>query len=77
MARVGGQFRMGVMLVGNTINPDNQVYHEASFETRNQFIFTTTSAIEAEGYIEEVVVNTDQSLWPISDTVSERFLTID
>ena len=70
LARVGGQFRMGVMLVGNVINPDDQVYSEPSIESRNTFLFTTTSAQEIEGYIEDVIVNTDHSLWPIEDVIS-------
>ena len=61
---------MGVMLVGNVINPDDQVYSEPSIESRNTFLFTTTSAQEIEGYIEDVIVNTDHSLWPIEDVIS-------
>ena len=66
-----------VMIVSSTINPGNHDYHKATFETRNRFFFSTSFAMDVEGYIEESVVNTDQGYITSSDIMSERFLSVE
>ena len=71
-------FQGMTLIMGNNINPDNANYREPYLETRNDFSFTLNgSAIEADIYVEEAIVSTDHSIWPIADIRKDRILSVE
>lgn len=67
---------MPVAIFNMVINAGDQKYYVPIAEDRNALTFSTTRAVKATSYIQESIVNTDQSLLPYEQITTETFYSI-
>ena len=58
------------------INPSSQVYKEFYLEDRNFITFSSTLGVRAFADIEEIIIETDDSLMPYADIVTEKLIHV-
>jgi hypothetical protein len=71
-----GYFTLGFPMVNTLINPGEQTYVQTYVEDRNYFYFSTTHALVGSGELSQYVVETDISLLPGSEVITEHYLAM-
>jgi hypothetical protein len=66
-----GAFTLIVPTVNTIINADNQDYKQTFIEDRNYFTFTTTYGMRVSAEIEQIEIDTDISIMPYTNVVTE------
>jgi hypothetical protein len=76
-AQLGGYFTLGVPFVSSIINPGDSDYAKFNVKDTNTFYFTIDSqAVLAKGQIAQMEVDTDISVMPYQDILTEYFIGI-
>ena len=70
------RFGLNLPMINYAINAHEEDYNQIYFEDRNMYFFSTDLALMSTAYIEEVTVQTDQSLLPTEDILEEKFISV-
>ncbi len=63
-------------IISTVVNAGDAEYKQVYVEQRNHYFFTTTSGLWLNGQIQRYEINTDISLLPTEDTITQFITTI-